>query len=121
MSYDERFAERLRSILEKRPGVEEREMFGGLAFMLKGKMFCGIIGRDLMVRVGPERYETSLRKAQVRPMDFTGRPMRGYVYVSPRGTGTKAALASWLDQAAEFVATLQNVPARTSQAKRRSR
>ena len=54
-------------------------MFGGLTFLLNGKMFCGIVKRDLMVRVGPDHYEESLRLQHVRPMDFTGKPLKGYV------------------------------------------
>lgn len=69
-------------------------------------MFCGIANDDLMVRVGPERYEESLRKPHVRPMDFTGRPMKGYVYVGPAGRRTDAALRAWVTLSASFVATL---------------
>jgi len=77
-------------------------MFGGLCFMLHGKMCCGIVGNDLCARVGPERYDAALTKPHVRAMDFTGRPMTGFVYVAPAGLKTKAALARWLDWSAEF-------------------
>jgi len=60
-------------------------MFGGLAFLLDGRMFCGIVKNDLMVRVGPEKYEKALGMAHARPMNFTGRPMTGYVFVGPAG------------------------------------
>src|SRR5258707_938670 len=106
MAYDEALADRIRRAIGPRPGVTEKKMFGGLAFLLEGKMFCGIVKDDLMVRVGPDRYEAALAKAHVRPMDFTGRPMSGYVYVGPRGSRTVTALKRWVDQGAAFVATL---------------
>ena len=75
MAYDEKLADRIRRALGPQDDIEERKMFGGVAFLRAGRMFVGIAGDDLMVRVGPERYEESLGKPHVRPMDFTGRPM----------------------------------------------
>jgi TfoX/Sxy family transcriptional regulator of competence genes len=106
MAYDLDLADRIRRVVGKRPGVTEKEMFGGVCFLSKGKMFIGIVKDDLMVRVGPEHHESALSEPHVRPMDFTGRPMKGYVYVGPDGTGTAAEVASWVDRAASFVATL---------------
>jgi len=60
-------------------------MFGGLAFLLDGKMFCGVIKDNLMARVGPDDYEQAIREPHARPMDFTGRPLTGFVYVGPKG------------------------------------
>ena len=77
MAYDEKLADRVRDILEGDPGVSERKMFGGLAFMVDGHMACGIAGDDLMLRLGAEGAEAALQKPHVRPMDFTGRPMTG--------------------------------------------
>ena len=108
MAYDERLAERMRGILAGAPGVDEKKMFGGVAFLKEGKMFCGIVKDDLMVRVGPKRYEAALAEAHVRPMDFTGRPMNGYVFVGPGGTRTEKAIKRWVDQGAAFVATLDD-------------
>jgi TfoX/Sxy family transcriptional regulator of competence genes len=112
MSYDEKLADRIRRALGPRDDVEERKMFGGLAFLRGGRMFCGIANDDLMVRVGPERYDEALQKPHVRPMDFTGRPMKGYVYVGPPGRRTDAALSAWVNLSASFVATLPPGPAR---------
>ena len=112
MSYDEKLAERIRRALGPREDVEERKMFGGLAFLRRGRMFCGISKDDLMVRVGPEGYEAALEKPHVRPMDFTGRPMKGYVYVAPDGRRTDAALRAWVNLSASFVETLPPEPAR---------
>ena len=81
-------------------------MFGGVAFLVDGKMFVGVADNDLMVRVGAEAYAAALARAHVRPMDFTGRPLTGYVYVSADGTRTDVAVAGWVRQAMKFVGTL---------------
>jgi len=106
MSYDETFAGRVRRVIGKKRGAVEKKMFGGLAFMLDGRMCCGIIGRDLMVRVGPERYEEALAKPHTRPMDFTGRPLTGFVYVAPAGYASDVALRRWIKWGADFVSAL---------------
>jgi len=104
MAYDENLAERIRRALERRADIAEKKMFGGLAFLSGGKMFCGIVKDELMVRVGPERYDEALRRPYARPMDFTGRPMQGYVFVIPAGCGTVEAVAPWVAWGADFVA-----------------
>ena len=106
MAFDAQLADRIRRVLGPDDDIEERKMFGGIAFLRGGRMFVGITGDDLMVRVGPDRYEASLGKPHVRPMDFTGRPMTGYVYVAPTGRRTTAALRAWVTLGARFVATL---------------
>ena len=83
MPYDERLAGRVRAVMADADGVRERKMFGGLAFLLNGNMCCGVVRDDLMVRVGPDDYDQSLKRAHARPMDFTGKPMKGFVDVSP--------------------------------------
>ena len=100
MAYDEELAERIRGVLRGRAGVEERKMFGGLAFLLGGRMFCGIVKSDLMVRVGPERHEEALKLPHVRPMDFTGRPSRGMVFVAPAALRSEA-LRRWVERGVE--------------------
>ncbi|HVE86165.1 MAG TPA: TfoX/Sxy family protein [Myxococcales bacterium] len=108
MAYDEALAERIRDALGKgRRGITEKKMFGGLAFLLDGKMFIGVSRDELLVRVGPERYEEALDRAHVRPMDFTGRPMKGYVFVTAAGCKTGKAIQPWVDQAAAFVAQVE--------------
>ena len=106
MAYDETLADRIRRVLGPRPHVTEKKMFGGVAFLLGGRMFCGIVKDDLMVRVGPGHYKAALAEAHVRPMDFTGRPMNGYVFVGPGGSRTEKALKKWVDQGVAFAATL---------------
>ena len=106
MAYDEGLAKRVREILADQPGIAERRMFGGLAFLLAGNMLCGIVGQDLMVRVGPDRHWEALAAPHARPMDFTGRPMNGMVYVGPKGCATDDMLRSWIDQGLSFAGSL---------------
>lgn len=106
MAYDEGLAERIREVLDDEKGVTEKKMFGGIAFLLEGKMFVGIAKDDLMVRVGPERYQASLKQPHVRPMDFTGKPMLGYVFVAPAGVSEENELTRWVRLGATFAATL---------------
>ena len=112
MAYDEQLADRVSRALGPRLDVTERKMFGGLAFLLDRKMFCGIVKDDLMVRVGPERYKAALSETHVRPMDFTGRPMNGYIFVGPAGSSTLKAIEKWVERGAAFVATLEQKPAK---------
>lgn len=106
MAYDEGLAQRLREQLADRRGMSERKMFGGLAFMYRGHMLVGIIGEVLMARVGPEQYDRALKRPHARPMDFTGKPMKGYVYVDAEGFSKDANLAKWLGLCLEFNAGL---------------
>ena len=80
-------------------------MFGGLCFMVNGAMCCGLTSTDFMVRVGPEKYREALAQPHARPMDFTGRPMRGLVYVDPPGIKTDAALARWVNRGVAYALT----------------
>ena len=106
MTYNEKLADRVRNTLAGCKGLTEKKMFGGISFMLNGKMCCGVVKEDLVVRVGPERYEEALAEPYVRPMDFTGRPLRGFVFVGPPGYQTNEALANWVGRAAHFVTSL---------------
>ena len=106
MAYDEELAARVREILEESVPLSERKMFGGIAFMVHGNMCCGVTNDDLMLRLGPEVAEEALSDPNVRPMDFTGRPMKGYVFVSSDGTATEAELRRHLQSALAFVETL---------------
>ena len=101
MAYDEDLAERVRAVLPAGAAVTDRQMFGGLAFMLGGHMFCGVVKDTLMVRLGPAAAEQALGQPHVRPMDFTGRPMKGMVFVGPEGLDGDA-LRQWVDAALGF-------------------
>jgi TfoX/Sxy family transcriptional regulator of competence genes len=92
MAYDEALADRIRRALAGDSALSEKKMFGGLAFLHRGLMFVGVSGSRLMARVGKENYEDSLAHKHVREMDFTGKPMQGYVYVEPPGIGSDEQL-----------------------------
>ena len=106
MAYDEGVAQRVREALIDQSDVVEKKMFGGLAFMVRGHMCCGVVGGELMVRVGPEGYEGALSQKHARQMDFTGKPMKGFVYVAPAGFEDDGDLKSWVDRALGFVTSL---------------
>jgi len=103
MSYDERIAARIRALLGTRRDVVERKMFGGLTFMVNGAMCCGVTSEALVVRVGPAEYERALAEPHARPMNFTGRPLVGMVYVDPAGYRTAPALSRWVQRGLDFV------------------
>jgi len=106
MAYDEDLAARVRSELASRGDVTERKMFGGLAFMVGGNMCCGVTGGDLMLRLGADGADAALDEPHARPMDFTGRPMAGFVFVAAEGTATSSDLQRWVDRAVQFAASL---------------
>ena len=106
MAYDEALAARIRDILDEELEATEKKMFGGIAYMHRDHMFIGIVKDELMVRVGPDAQDKALKKKGVRPMDFTGRPLKGYVYVEPASFKTKAALRKWIHAGRDFVETL---------------
>ncbi len=105
MAYDEALAERIRQILAGEP-TTERKMFGGIAFMVCGNMLVGVTRDDLMVRVGAAAHEDSLARPHARPMDFTGRPMKGMVYVGPEGYASDADLREWVERGLSHARTL---------------
>ncbi len=106
MAYDEVLADRIRDVLSARAEVSERKMFGGIAFMLAGNMACGVLGEELIVRLGDSEGEKALNEDGVRPFDFTGKPMKGIVYVSPELTSDDAGLADWVEAGADYAASL---------------
>ena len=105
MAYSEVLVQRLRSVFQDRADVIEKRMFGGLTFMVRGHMCCGVAGDDLMVRVGPEQHENSLLLPHARPMDFTGRAMKGMVFVESTGLNSDESLKEWVDRGLRFVST----------------
>lgn len=102
MTYSEELAKRVSTALADQRVVEEKKMFGGLTFMVNGKMCVGISKDDLMVRLDPEVYETALKRDGCREMNFTGRPMKGFVFVGPKGTNNEKDLNYWVDLAIDF-------------------
>lgn len=110
MAFDEGLAQRIRELLEDDPRVSEKKMFGGVAFFAKGAMAAGIIGDELMVRVGPDMHAEAVARPHARPMDFTGRPMRGFVQVRPAGFEEDADLRAWLERGLAYAAAQQKKP-----------
>ena len=106
MAYSEDLASRVRGLLKGRYELVEKKMFGGLCFMINGHMFCGIINDRLVVRVGKAAYEDALSKPGVKPMDFTGRPLSGFVYVEPKGYSTEHSLLAWISKGFKCASTL---------------
>jgi TfoX/Sxy family transcriptional regulator of competence genes len=106
LAYSEDLAERARDLLSARSDVSERKMFGGIAFMIAGNMACGVLGEDLIVRLDRADSLTALQEDGVRPFDFTGKPMKGIVYVSPERTADDAGLAEWVESGAGHAASL---------------
>lgn len=103
MAYDEHLAERMSSVLkEKRVRFEAKNMMGGLCYMIKDKMTIGIVKDSLMIRIDPELYETSLKKNGVRPMDFTGKVMKGFLLVDPVAIDMQKDLESWIQLCLDF-------------------
>src|SRR6266511_107130 len=106
MAYDDGLAHRLREFLADRPSVVEKEMFGGLGFIVQGNMCCGIHGDDLIVRVGPAGHADALARPHTRPFDLTGRPMKGWLLVEPSGYESDEDLAAWVEQGWQFARSL---------------
>lgn len=106
MAYDEHLAQRIRRLLGNDPAFTEKKMFGGVAFLRHGLMFMGVSDSTVMARVGKALYEDSLAREDVRVMDFTGKPMAGYVFIDEPGTATDEALRFWVRRCLDFVATL---------------
>jgi TfoX/Sxy family transcriptional regulator of competence genes len=97
MAYDEKLEARIRDILGPRTDLEAKKMFGGLCFLVNGNMACGVLNDDLIAKVDPERHDTLLKKSGARPFDFSGRPMKGILYVGPVGVKAAKDLRFWVE------------------------
>jgi TfoX/Sxy family transcriptional regulator of competence genes len=106
MAYDQNLADRVLDQLLSQPGLEEKAMFGGVSFMVRGNFACGVVKDDLCVRVGKDAYEDALERPEARPMDFTGKPMAGWVFVSPHGTSDDESLHSWVERGLTYALSL---------------
>jgi TfoX/Sxy family transcriptional regulator of competence genes len=115
MAYDENLAARMREALQDAPKVIEKNMFGGVCFMVNDKMCMGVVKDEMMCRIDPEKEAEALEKPGCRPMDFTGRPMKGYVYVSYEGMKTKKLMQYWVDLCLDF-----NARAKSSKKKKKN-
>jgi len=106
MAYDEGLAQRIRELLAEEQGLAEKNMFGGVAFLVGGNMAVGVVKDELMVRVGPTAYDAALREPHARPMDFTKRPMKGFVFVGPAGFEEDQDLRRWVERGVRFAGSL---------------
>ncbi|MBW2495345.1 MAG: TfoX/Sxy family protein [Deltaproteobacteria bacterium] len=120
MPYDEGLAERIRDHFEGRRDTSEKKMFGGLCVLINGNMCCGIVKDELMLRVGPEGYEDALAQPHAREMDFTGRALKGMIYVGHEGFAEDEDLTAWLDRAEAFAKSLPKKGAKEKAAARKN-
>ena len=107
MAYDEKLATRIRTLLADREGVQEKTMFGGIAFLLNGNMACGVNGTDMIVRIAPAETDDALAEPGVRMFDLSGgRPMKGWIMVAAENTTKAKDLRRWVDRGTAYAATL---------------
>jgi TfoX/Sxy family transcriptional regulator of competence genes len=106
MAYDEALAERVRAALASEPAITEQKMFGGIGFMLRGNLCCGVLKDRLLVRVGPEGHDTAVAQPGVEPMVMGGRSSRGFVVVDQNVLDTESTLAEWVRRGLEFAGSL---------------
>lgn len=106
MAFDEGLAVRIEEALSDVQNVEQKRMFGGVAFMVRNHMCVGVVKDTLMVRVGPEQYADCLKQPSAKEMTFTGKPMKGLIYVEPEGISEDEQLSAWIGKGLRFVASL---------------
>jgi len=106
MAYDKALAARIRKVVAALPKVTEKEQFGGIGFLLKGNMAVGVIGSDLLIRVGPANHDSAMSERHAKAFAITGRPSRGWILVEPGGLKTPASLKKWVELGIEFAKTL---------------
>lgn len=106
MAYDEMLAARVRDRVNNLAGADEKKMFGGVGFLLNGNMACGVNKKDLIIRVGPDAYESNLLEAHTKPFDMTGRPMTGWIVVVEKGYASEDDLAKWVKKGVDYACSL---------------
>jgi TfoX/Sxy family transcriptional regulator of competence genes len=121
VAFDETLARRVRRLLDSRPDLVEKHMFGGICFMIRGRMLCGIIDDTLMVRLDADEADRVADLPHVRPMDFTGKPMRGYLFVDAEGIGSPNALRTWVDRCVRHLESMPIKKAKSAVRRRRPR
>ncbi|RAP37240.1 RNA methyltransferase [Candidatus Marinamargulisbacteria bacterium SCGC AAA071-K20] len=106
MPADDGLVERIRAYFNDYPNINEKKMFGGVCFMLNGNMICGVDSYHLMLRVGKDQYEECLERPNATKMDFTGKPLKGFIYVDQDGIAEDEELEEWIRTAEAFVGEL---------------
>tara|TARA_B110000285_G_C14538356_1_gene343875 strand:+ start:41 stop:397 length:357 start_codon:yes stop_codon:yes gene_type:complete len=118
MAYNEFFADRIDQILKEKGAIyEPRKMMGGLCYMVDDKMCLGIVHDEMMARINPDIYESSLKKEGCKEMNFTGRAMKGFVFIDPDGTDTDEQLAYWIQLCLDFNPLAKKSPKKKSKKK----
>lgn len=107
MAYDERLAARVRERLKRHKALAEIKMFGGLCWTIRGNMACGVLKNDLVLRVDPQKAAQYLEEPYARPMDFTGRPMKNFLFISSKACATAAGLNKWVGRSADYALSLK--------------
>jgi TfoX/Sxy family transcriptional regulator of competence genes len=107
MAYNESLAQRLKALIETDRKLQEKKMFGGIAFLLNGNMCCGVHGDEVILRVDPEKYEMLLSRPNVREFDMTGRPIKGWLMLERAGWSKSKALGFWIEEAVGYAAGLK--------------
>ena len=98
--------ERIRSVLANQKGIVEKKMFGGISFMLNGNLACGVLGDEMIVRVGPDGYEDAMLQPNTRTFDFSGKAMKGWITVKAEGCTKDSDIRAWVRRGTEYAATL---------------
>ena len=106
MAYDEKLAQKIRQVLADQQGLVEKKMFGGVGYMIRGNMACGVNKDKLIVRVGPQGHETAMARPHTLPFDITGTAMTGWVMVAPEGCMDDTDLRAWVQEGIDFSLTL---------------
>lgn len=106
MAYSQALADRIRAVLGDQPELTEREMFGGVGFMVQGNMAVGVIGDELMVRIDKQETEDALAEPGTRIFDFTGRPMKGWLMVGSEGTSSDQDFERWVQRGLNYALSL---------------
>lgn len=106
MPYNIALADRIRSRLRRAAGLQEKKMFGGMGFLINGNMACGVHKDELIVRIGPERSAELLARPYTRPFDLSGKPMAGWILVTPQGYKADADLHGWIELGTDFAGSL---------------
>ena len=107
MAYSEKLEKRISTLLKGKRGLVIKKMFGGVCFMLKNKMIAGIVEDKLMIRCRKDDYDALLKKPHAAVMTFTGKPMKGFLYVEPAGIKTEKQLQKWLDVGVDFLKSVK--------------
>ena len=106
MAFNDKLADRIRKQLAGQKGLTEKKMFGGIGFLLNGNMCCGVIGEDLVLRLDPAQTGEALAHKHTRIFDFSGKPMKGWIYVGPKAVETESDLKGWVEIGLKYAASL---------------